>query len=171
MTNLSKTFDDSFKKDVNSLIRKGIIDMKKEMPEGAVYSASKKPPEGAREFTTDRGTKYWVPKMNYPGFVGEEPKQRKKTKEESEEIDRRGAEQDKETKAEWEEKKYLSRVTNEMAESIPKLSDDKLKENITTNKKHMRNTDKDSPKYKAHKFAVWQSEKEQIKRQKDKPKA
>ena len=58
MTNLSKTFDDNFKKDVNSLIRKGL---KKEMPKGAVYSASKKPPEGAREFTTDRGTKYWVP--------------------------------------------------------------------------------------------------------------
>ena len=58
MTNLYKTFDDSFKKDVIDLIKQGL---KKELPTGAVYSASKKPPEGAREFTTDRGTKYWVP--------------------------------------------------------------------------------------------------------------
>ena len=58
MTNLSKTFDDSFKKEVIDLIKQGL---KKELPAGAVYSASKKPPEGAREFTTDRGTKYWVP--------------------------------------------------------------------------------------------------------------
>jgi len=58
MTNLSKTFDDSFKKEVIELIKQGL---KKELPTGAVYSASKKPPEGAREFTTDRGTKYWIP--------------------------------------------------------------------------------------------------------------
>ena len=58
MTNLYKTFDDNFKKEVNALIKQGL---KKELPAGAVYSASKKPPEGAREFTTDRGTKYWVP--------------------------------------------------------------------------------------------------------------
>lgn len=58
MTNLSKTFDDSFKKEVIDLIKQGL---KKELPTGAVYSASKKPPEGAREFTTDRGTKYWIP--------------------------------------------------------------------------------------------------------------
>ena len=58
MTNLSKTFDDSFKKEVIDLIKQGL---KKELPAGAVYSASKKPPEGAREFTTDRGTKYWIP--------------------------------------------------------------------------------------------------------------
>ena len=58
MTNLYKTFDDSFKKDVIDLIKQGL---KKELPAGAVYSASKKPPEGAKEFTTDRGTKYWVP--------------------------------------------------------------------------------------------------------------
>ena len=58
MTNLYKTFDDNFKKEVNALIKQGL---KKELPAGAVYSASKKPPEGAREFTTDRGTKYWIP--------------------------------------------------------------------------------------------------------------
>ena len=58
MTNLYKTFDDSFKKEVIDLIKQGL---KKELPAGAVYSASKKPPEGAREFTTDRGTKYWIP--------------------------------------------------------------------------------------------------------------
>ena len=58
MTNLSKTFDDNFKKEVIDLIKQGL---KKELPAGAVYSASKKPPEGAKEFTTNRGTKYWVP--------------------------------------------------------------------------------------------------------------
>ena len=51
-------FDESFKKEVIDLIKQGL---KKELPAGAVYSASKKPPEGAKEFTTDRGTKYWVP--------------------------------------------------------------------------------------------------------------
>ena len=61
MTNLSKTFDDSFKKEVNSLIRTGIIDMKKEMPKGAVYTSSKKPPKDAQVYRTARGTEYWVP--------------------------------------------------------------------------------------------------------------
>ena len=69
MNNISNLFDDSFKKEVNSLIRKGIIDMKKKLPAGAVYSASKKPPEGAREATTDRGTKYWIPSKKQ----GEQP--------------------------------------------------------------------------------------------------
>ena len=61
MINLAKTFDDSFKKDVNALITKGLIDMKKAMPKGSVYTSSKKPPKGAQVFRTARGTEYWVP--------------------------------------------------------------------------------------------------------------
>ena len=61
MINLAKTFDEAFKKDVNSLIRKGLIDMKKAMPKGSVYSSSKKPPKDAQVFRTARGTEYWVP--------------------------------------------------------------------------------------------------------------
>jgi len=61
MNNISEIFDDSFKKDVNALIKKGIMDMKKEMPKGSVYTSSKKPPKGAQVFRTARGTEYWVP--------------------------------------------------------------------------------------------------------------
>ena len=45
MDNLAKTFDESFKKEVLGQIRKGISEMQKALPTGAVYSASQKPPE------------------------------------------------------------------------------------------------------------------------------
>tara|TARA_Y100001960_G_scaffold201524_1_gene210639 strand:- start:37 stop:975 length:939 start_codon:yes stop_codon:yes gene_type:complete len=80
MTNLYKTFDDSFKKEVNALIRKGIIDMKKEMPEGAIYSSSKKPPKDAQVYRTARGTEYWVPgkeQGEQPSETDSTPKQAK----------------------------------------------------------------------------------------------
>ena len=52
--NLSKIYDDSFKKDILNIIKQG-------MPEGAIYSSSEKPPEGAQVYRTDRGTEYWIP--------------------------------------------------------------------------------------------------------------
>ena len=61
MTPITKIFDDSFKKDILTLIRKGVTDMRKAIPPGAVYSASKKPPEGARIGTTKGGAQYWIP--------------------------------------------------------------------------------------------------------------
>ena len=61
MTPITKIFDDSFKKDILTLIRKGVTDMRKAIPPGAVYSASKKPPEGARIGTTAGGAQYWIP--------------------------------------------------------------------------------------------------------------
>ena len=61
MDNLAKTFDESFKKEVLGQIRKGISEMQKALPTGAVYSASQKPPEGAQIQTTPGGAKYWIP--------------------------------------------------------------------------------------------------------------
>ena len=52
--NLSKIYDDSFKKGILDIIKQG-------MPEGGVYSSSEKPPEGAQVYRTDRGTEYWIP--------------------------------------------------------------------------------------------------------------
>ena len=50
---------EDLKDDIVNVIKQEFI--KKEVPENAVYSASTAPPEGAKEFTTSRGAKYWVP--------------------------------------------------------------------------------------------------------------
>ena len=52
--NLSKIYDNSFKKDILDIIKQGI-------PEGAIYSSKVKPPENAQIHRTDRGTEYWIP--------------------------------------------------------------------------------------------------------------
>ena len=62
--NLSKIYDDSFKKGILDIIKQG-------MPEGAIYSSKVKPPEGAQVYRTDRGTEYWIPSKK------DEPKQAK----------------------------------------------------------------------------------------------
>lgn len=45
----------------NNLLKLALEVLKK-LPAGAIYSNTKKPPEGATEYTTEGGAKYWVPK-------------------------------------------------------------------------------------------------------------
>lgn len=49
---------------LNPNLLKLAIDVLKELPSGAVYSNTKKPPEGATEYTTTGGAKYWIPKKS-----------------------------------------------------------------------------------------------------------
>ena len=47
----------------NNLLKLALEVLKK-LPAGAIYSNTKKPPEGATEYTTEGGAKYWVPKKD-----------------------------------------------------------------------------------------------------------
>ena len=46
---------------LNHKLLKLAIDVLKELPQGAVYSTTRKPPKGAKVFTTTGGTEYWMP--------------------------------------------------------------------------------------------------------------
>ena len=46
---------------LNHKLLKLAIEVLKELPQGAVYSTTRKPPKGAKVFTTTGGTEYWMP--------------------------------------------------------------------------------------------------------------
>ena len=63
-------------------------------------------------------------------------------------------------------KENHSKLYEAMQQQLPDLSDDQLKEQITTSKKRLRGLDKGRDAYKIHQLAIAMSEQEQSKRQK-----
>ena len=138
---------------LNPQLLKLAIEVIKELPPGAVYADASTPSDAQISANpSGRGRGHWFPKQ----YAADKNKK----------LAGAGRKESPISELRSYVKENHSKLYEAMQQQLPDLSDDQLKEQITTSKKRLRGLDKGRDAYKIHQLAIAMGEQEQIKRQK-----